>query len=311
MNYDLFARQHGLISRAQAIEAGISPRMISTRLARGELIRVGRGVYRHPVTPGSWEQDMLAACLEFDAVASHRSAASLWRIESYRRGTPEIAVPRGQRVRRAGLIVHESKQPHLIDQRLIDQIPVTGPARTVLDLGAVMNERRVERAAESLIRRGHLSWTDLLDCLVRHSRRGRNGCGRLRRVLDRRLDDQAVPRSEWSRLVANLLVDDGLPAPVVEYVVTTTDGQHLLALDLAWPQFLLGVELDSLSFHGDVERNERDKHKRNRLRSLGWRLFEVTKTIYRHHPDEISDWVRGELATASNIRSTQVSPERR
>ncbi|MFN2589662.1 MAG: type IV toxin-antitoxin system AbiEi family antitoxin domain-containing protein [Actinomycetota bacterium] len=76
----ILARQHGLITRKQALHVGLSPRSIYQRLETGSWERAQRGVYRLAAAPGSWHQHVLAACLAAgpSAVASHRSAAALW-----------------------------------------------------------------------------------------------------------------------------------------------------------------------------------------------------------------------------------------
>src|SRR2546426_12199388 len=73
------ARQHGVVSRQQAIQAGLSRFAISRRLAAGQLTVVFPGVFAISGVPASPPQRFMAACLWAGdgAVASHRTAASL------------------------------------------------------------------------------------------------------------------------------------------------------------------------------------------------------------------------------------------
>ena len=75
----IFARQHGLITRAQA---GHDHVLIRHRLAIGRWLRVAPGVYRLAGVPVTWKQRALAACLDAGsaAVISHRSAAVLFGV---------------------------------------------------------------------------------------------------------------------------------------------------------------------------------------------------------------------------------------
>src|SRR5262245_41472923 len=76
------ADQHGVITSAQLLSAGLSPAGVTRRLAAGRLHRVHRCVYAvgHPQLSdeGRW----MAAVLTIGdgAVLSHLSAAELWDI---------------------------------------------------------------------------------------------------------------------------------------------------------------------------------------------------------------------------------------
>lgn len=74
--------QHGLVTRRQLLDAGLSPSTIKRWVSAGRLIVVYRPVYRLAGSPPSWEQRILAAVLAAGdgSVASHRSAARLWGV---------------------------------------------------------------------------------------------------------------------------------------------------------------------------------------------------------------------------------------
>lgn len=54
------AGQHGLVIRSAALQLGLTQPMINTKLAKGNLVRVGRGLYRVAGAPVTWEQKLLA-----------------------------------------------------------------------------------------------------------------------------------------------------------------------------------------------------------------------------------------------------------
>src|SRR5260370_37818914 len=80
-------RQHGLITRAQAREIGISDDAVDWRLRNGLWQRGHRGVLRLPGAPSTGRQAIMAACPSVPgSTASHRGAAGAWAV-------PEIAAP--------------------------------------------------------------------------------------------------------------------------------------------------------------------------------------------------------------------------
>ncbi|MDQ3757851.1 MAG: hypothetical protein M3394_08375, partial [Actinomycetota bacterium] len=114
---------------------GISDRTLAGWVEGGRLERVHAGVYRLAGVPPSWEQDVMAAVLAADGVASHRTAARLW--DMYDTDAVEVTVPRSRRCLAADVVAHRSGDivPRHVTRRL--GIPVTNPMRTLVDLGAV------------------------------------------------------------------------------------------------------------------------------------------------------------------------------
>src|SRR3954463_11506208 len=76
------ARQHGVITTAQVLGAGIHSSGITKRIAAGRLHRIHRGVYAvghyRLSDEGRWMAAVLACGKH--AVLSHRSAGRLWGI---------------------------------------------------------------------------------------------------------------------------------------------------------------------------------------------------------------------------------------
>jgi predicted transcriptional regulator of viral defense system len=122
-------RQHGVVSRAQAHEAGLSDRAIRGWVTGGRLERVHAGVYRVGGAPTSWEQVAMAAVLAAGGVASHRTAGQLWGLcDAHDR--VEVTVPRGRRGGASGVVVHRSRD--LAERHVTRRagMPVTTPMRT-------------------------------------------------------------------------------------------------------------------------------------------------------------------------------------
>jgi hypothetical protein len=155
----------------------------------------------------------------------------------------------------------------------------------------------VELAAESAIRQDLTAWSSIGECLDAHAASGRPGIVAMRSLLDFRSDAATIPRSGFSRRVAQLLERAGLPAPVLEYPARTSGGEHILFLDLAWPESMKAWELDGLAWHFGRADLERDKDVRNRCKGEGWRIQEITWKKFREEPDDLVDMCRQFMAS--------------
>ena len=200
-----------------------------------------------------------------------------------------MTIPSGRWQGTGSVVVHRSTQWDRRDETTRRAIPCTGVERTILDCAGVASFRTVERLAEAAIRQERTTWLGLADCLSLHSRRGRNGCLTLRRLLHARLGTGAVPLSDFSRRVTNLLVSKGVPSPVLEYRICDSAGDLILQADLAWPRHKKAWELDGLRYHFGRADVERDRRKRNRAKAEGWNIQEILWSMYIDDPAGLAD----------------------
>lgn len=294
------SRQHALITYHQAILAGATPAMIRHRLKTGRWRRMHRGVYLIAGTPITWEVKVHAAVLAAGpgALASHRTGGVLWDWDGFRPGRPEITVPRHRCPEQLPVRVHESTDLDLAQPVLRRGIPTTGRLRTLLDVGCLVGPEVLESAVEQTIRETPAEWPDLYDTLVLHSRRGRNGCGPFRTVLDERYGDKVITDSYFETLVRRLLADAGVDDPVSQHPVF--DGERFVAeVDLAWPDRMVAVELQSKKHHMNTPRWERDMERLNEARLLGWNILEYPWRFYVERPAKLVRQVQDALAQRS------------
>lgn len=144
-------RQHGLITREQALAHGMNSNQVGARLRRGTWERVARNVYRIPGSVPTWEQRMLAAVWAAGegAAACRQSAATLWRIPGFAPGPVEVVQPRGPSARYAASGMHASRFLPTHQVRFVRAIPTTSPERTILDLCGCIHPGRAERALDN------------------------------------------------------------------------------------------------------------------------------------------------------------------
>jgi hypothetical protein len=250
------------------------------------------GVFRLAGVPLTWQGRLLAPILGIGdgAVASHFAAAALHGIDGFGRGVPEISIPRGHEHRRTAVRVHTSTDLDRCRTVTLDGIPATDLARTILDIGRRVGDRRLLRAIEWGRRAELLDWPAMIRTLAHHARRGRPGIQRLRRVIVANVDRTEVTDSDFELLVLALLAEAGLPTPVLHHRVLA--GERFVAeVDLAYPELKIAIELDgAVHLRSDVR--ERDLPRQNDLVLEGWVVLRFTWQRFADRPDRLVAEVR-------------------
>jgi very-short-patch-repair endonuclease len=268
----LATRQHGVVARAQLARLGLGRHFIARDLERGRLHRVHRGVYavghRALTRYGHWMAAVLA-CGE-DAALSHRSAAALWGIRDTSRSETDVTASRERRrpgiqLRIARLAPDETTTHH--------GIPVTTPARTLLDLAALLDEHRLARAAERAEALRLTSPTSLATLVARYP--GRPGTPALRRLIELDRIQATTSRSKLERRFLSLLEAESLPRPLVNEEIHL-DETTKVEPDFTWRGHRLIVELDGYETHATRAAFERDRARDRALHAQGWRVLRIT-----------------------------------
>lgn len=282
--------QHGVVTRRQALELGLGSGAISHRLLVGRLRQVHRGVYAVGGTTLTSRGLELAAVLACGphAVLSHRSAASFWRLLPYLPDSTDVSVTvtAGHARSQSGIDVHRCALERR-DYVVRESIPVTAPARTILDLAGGVALDELERAiAEGRVLR-IVSERGLREQLARNP--GRAGTRRLRRLLD--LDGGPAPtRSEAERRMLALVRAARLPLPEVNVRV----GAH--EVDFLWRRERLVVEVDGRRFHSSPRSFERDRARDADLAAAGLTVVRVTWRQLTEEPEAVAARLGAALA---------------
>jgi hypothetical protein len=272
---ELFRRQHGLITRAQALAAGLTRRQIDGLLSSGAWCRVGRGVYRIASTPVTFEQRALAACLLAgpDAVASHTTAGAILLVEGIRPGRIEITVPHGRHPLVPGTTVHQARSLLPRERIRVRGIPVTSLPRTLVDLAGRLSERALVEAVDGAICGKRTTVTELRDAAgnAGASRRGAAALGRSLTLWT----PGPLPESIAEMRLIRRLVGEGFPPPVRQYRVYL--GTRFVGrVDLAYPVHRVAIEYDGVRRHLDPSRA-----RENDLIAAGWRPLTATAVDLR------------------------------
>ncbi len=177
----LAAGQHGRVARRQLLALGIGSAAIGRRVANGRLHPVHRGVYAVGHVVRSPAGDWMAAVLACGplAVLSHRSAAALWDMRPRSPFVPDVCVPTRAGRGQPGIAVHRSGTLDARDVTTHRGIPVTSPARTLIDLAEVVPRRVLERAKDEAEAELRLDWRTVRDAIARPpAGSGQRACGR-------------------------------------------------------------------------------------------------------------------------------------
>jgi hypothetical protein len=296
--------QHGLVARAHVLALGGSDGLIRHRLDRGRWERVHPNVYRIAGAPRTREQALLAAVMAAGdrSAVSHRAAAALWRLPYVGGGAVEVVVPRPRHPRLAGVVVHQARVIEPADLDVVDDIWVTSPARTLVDVAGVVSRARLALALDDALARRLTTLDAVAGTVERLGAGGRAGGRVVRRLLAERDPAQAPPDSVLEGRLLALLRRAGLEAPACQYPVWH-EGRVVASIDVAYPHLLVGIEAYGWGAHGGREAFEADRRRSNVLASLGWVLLRVTWRQVVHQPEAVVAMVRAALRTARRTRS--------
>lgn len=265
---ELAARQHGVVSRAQARAVGLSRDAVRRRLQRRALQHLGAGVYAVGHTALTLDSRRMAAVLACGpgALLSHRAAGSALGL--LRSAQPfEVTVPAGRKPR-AGIGIHRSRLIHDEDRAVVRGIPVTSVARTLVDLAEVLGEERLARAVHEAEVMRSFDLRAIERTLARLP--GRTGRHRLRRVLAAYRPEPRLLRSDAERALKRLCETHSLAMP--QFNVNLAG----LEVDAYWEDVDVAIEVDGARTHHTRRAFRGDRARDRRLASRGTRVVRVT-----------------------------------
>lgn len=252
----LATAQHGVVSRAQLRRAGYTAPEIDNRLRNGRLLLLHRGVYavgHHPATRHAHAMAAVLACGP-QAALSHRSAAALWQMGIRWRTPLEVSAPGAHRI--PGVLVHRCRT---VEATREFGIPVTTPARTLLDLAPILDDATLVRAANEARLAGRLPADEFAALMNRMPKRIKS------LLAPRGAPTRSVFEDEFLRFLCRY----GLPLPEVNQRVAGYE------VDMLWRRERLIVELDGRVYHDD-HAFERDRERDADLQAAGHRVVRVT-----------------------------------
>ena len=93
-----------------------------------------------------------------------------------------------------------------------------------------------------------------------------------------------------------LLVDAGLPEPVVQHTIIDSDGYFAGTPDLAYVEAKIAIEYEGKHHQEDVAVYADDIERRERMEAAGWLVIRVVKEHLIHRQNWLIQRVRQALA---------------
>ncbi|HMJ03030.1 MAG TPA: DUF559 domain-containing protein [Conexibacter sp.] len=255
------------MARRQLVSMGVGRGAIEARLSRRILVPLHRGVYafghRQLRIEGRWLAAVLAAGP--GAVLSHRDAVALHGL----RPPPDsarVSVTSPARLRRIdGVWLFARRVLTSADVTVVQAIPVTSVARTLVDLAPMLTAAQLASTLGEADRRGVLDTRAVEAAAARVRTRHGQGHARLGAALDAHArSGVTLMRSPLEERFLDLVLTAGLPRPLLNAPVAGYE------VDALWQRERLVVELDGWAHHKERAAAARDREKTNALQVAGY-----------------------------------------
>lgn len=305
------------ICRADLLASGVTPRMLRTRLASGDVVQVRRGVY---VRTDAWPADpagqhVVSARAEQawhpTGVISHQSAALMLGLPTPGFGhwedlpvsltvpTTETGSRSESRIHHLGALpptqIHRDKEGYLL----------TTPARTAADLAA---DLPLPEALVLLDGAARLTIASMVPgkALRRHYENSQLAAAAAERLADAATTIRATRlrpalalvepsrESPAESLSAGHLQLAGLPTPRFQARIRTRIGNCYP--DFLWEEHMLIGECDGAIKYNDADAYVLEKEREQALRELGYRFVRWLAKEIMLHPEIVMDRIGRALA---------------
>lgn len=287
--------QHGLITSADIARLGITPNGVRHRITTGQWERLTAGVWRLTTQPVTWLQRLYTAHLALGPQAwlSHRSAAALHGFEEFHHdpmnpdGPVDVLVPWALRGRRGPWTLHAMgpNQPPPVPNLEVAThqptgLPVTTPARTVLDLSTLgLSDAHLAEAIDSAIRLNQASISFFERLLAHRTGSRHRGVAQLRRLLT-----DAGGTNRLERAMLAWLRAEGLPRPDTQRTLRT-GGRTVARLDFRFCDVRVSLEVSGALGHSSLRARRRHADIVHACQHEGELLVELmTDEVYQCRP---------------------------
>ena len=290
-------RLGGIKTAAELKAEGNSTAQITNLTRRGTLIRVRYGVYAKSdlaaqVLLSQAGAQALAAAGQLlaagpGAVASHETAAAIHGMELFTRDDKQVTLtrpPGRNRSSRAGARIHSAQLPasHVTVKY---GVPVTTPARTVIDLARKLDFRAGVVAADSALHHKLVTRAELHEVIA--------ACRRwpwITRAADVVAFADGLAESVLESLARVVFRDCSLPPP--ELQVWVGGAEVAGRVDFLWRQFRTVAEVDGRMKYSDPSRAVKQLERDRQLRDAGYEVVHFGWQHITENPGYVNSTIR-------------------
>jgi very-short-patch-repair endonuclease len=295
--FQLAQTQAGAFGRWQLKEHDVDDKLIERRCASGFWVRARPGVFILRGTPPAKATDLWVAWLSVGAhaVRSHECAAEARGLHPVFTGRLVFTTGHGDHHRQDGVTVHQLRDllPHHVS--MVEGMPTTTAARTVVDLASVVGVERLKQIVENATLE-HITTDDEVGVVLRDvARPGKRGIKKLGRVLALRAPGDPVPDSVLERLLLDALRAAGLPDPIPQF---PHPGREIGTgwVDFAYPDAKLILEADGRRWHQRIAQIGFDAARDKAAARVGWLTMRFLHEELSADPVDSARSVRETLA---------------
>jgi predicted transcriptional regulator of viral defense system len=290
-------RVAGIVTTSELTAAGFSGARIRTLNRSGDLYQVGRGVY----ADGARARETLAfadglqllrlaaavAVTGTGAAVSHESAAYLYSIDLLsKHDAATLTCPRHRGSNaRAGIQLHVADVPaEHVTRRA--RMPVTTPARTVVDLARTLSFPAGVVTTDSALHRNLVTKAELTAVLATCQRwRGARQAAKVIDFADSRAES---PLESIARVAFK---DCGLPPPDLQVWLGGT-AEPIGRVDFYWREYWTIAEVDGAAKYADPKRARAQLRRDSLLRDDGFEVVHFTWQQITQTPEQVAASIR-------------------
>ena len=274
-------RQRGLITYEQLVRCGLDAHGISRLVRKGWLRPIHRGVYLVGHAAAVPFRRETAALLAFapDSLITHRSSLVLAKICPPNDELDVDVTVLGRRPPgRPGITVHRATAIDPCDIGHCERLPVTMPARALLESACDLGVHDLEKAVDEALALKLVDRPGLLAVIKGYPRH--RGAAILRELADPKRASE-ITHSVAAKRLGVLLRKADAPRSKSEHPI----GPY--RVDRFWTELNLVVEVDGVQFHRDRKRMESDNKRQDYLRHHGHAVARFTGRQVMYEPEYV------------------------
>jgi hypothetical protein len=276
----LMLSQHGVASRQQLLDTGLSTKALRVRVEQHRFVVMHAGrVFRLANAPSTIAQTANAAVLAAGktAFASHSTGAAMFLLPAPTQLRPEVTTVLERFVRIDGVRAHRSGLLVERDITTVEGVPVATPERTVLDLSGRLTETQLGHLVDEALRQRITTLSRIAICAQRLPRAPGRSPKKVAVIVDRRVRSGGTKESTLEDFVYDAIGRFGLPLPRCQYWVTV--GARRYRLDMAYERARIVIEVDGFDPHRGRAMFDSDRLRGNDVTLAGYTLLRVTSAF--------------------------------